>query len=112
MKQPTAREKAFKKVFGTFSRTPDNYKKFTIACNEEELELFALITDLLRKGIEFDTQIALGNLPADIINDTDDIIKEELNKFYSKTRAAYRSGKRYSFKEWVSVMLDIMDELD
>tara|TARA_R100000081_G_scaffold47158_1_gene22290 strand:- start:221 stop:481 length:261 start_codon:yes stop_codon:yes gene_type:complete len=39
-------------------------------------------------------------------------IKEDLNKFYSKTRKVYRSGKRYTFKEWISVMMEIMDELN
>jgi hypothetical protein len=39
-------------------------------------------------------------------------LKEDINRFYSRLRTEYRSGKRYSFKEWISVLRDLMDELD
>ena len=44
--------------------------------------------------------------------DTDILIKEDLNKFISKFRRYYLSGRRYSFREWFSIFSDLIEELE
>ncbi len=35
-----------------------------------------------------------------------------LNKSFLKFRSIYQSGKRYSGKEWIKLMADLLDEID
>ena len=35
-----------------------------------------------------------------------------LNKFFIKLRTIYSSGKKYSMKEWIEVMNELLDEVD
>ena len=107
-----AKAKAFKKVFGNYAPNEKGGVSYNLDVNDKELELFSVVADLMRKGIELDYQISVGNLPANTIQKADENIQEDLNKFFSKTRTLYITGRRYSFKEWVEVMIDLLDELD
>ena len=35
-----------------------------------------------------------------------------LNKAFLKFRSIYQSGKRFSGKEWIKLMADLLDEID
>ena len=107
-----ARAKAFKKVFGNYAANEKGGVSYYMDLNNKELELFSVVLDLMRKGIELDYQISIGNLPANTIQKAEENIQEDLNKFFSKTRTLYITGRRYSFKEWIDVMIDLLDELD
>ena len=37
---------------------------------------------------------------------------KDLGKFYREFSRYYRSGQKYSFKEWIDVMSDLYDILD
>jgi len=39
-------------------------------------------------------------------------MNESLEKFIQKTRVEYRKGSRKTFKEWIIMVRDILDELD
>jgi hypothetical protein len=41
----------------------------------------------------------------------DDPLNEDINKFISKFRRMYLSGKVMKFREWIDVMDDLIDEL-
>jgi hypothetical protein len=43
---------------------------------------------------------------------SDKLITEDLNKFISKFRRYYLSGRRYSFREWFSIFSDLIEELE
>ena len=40
------------------------------------------------------------------------ILNEDINKFLIQFRQHYRSGRKYSFKEWLSLMSDMVEDLD
>ena len=64
------------------------------------------VFDIVRREERYDV------IERELLLEKDCFMKEDLNKFYSKTRTAYRSGKRYTFKEWINQVMDIMDELN
>ena len=64
------------------------------------------VFDIVRREERYD------DIERELLLEKDCFMKEDLNKFYSKTRTAYRSGKRYTFKEWIKQVMDIMDELN
>ena len=96
-----ARKKVLQKVFGDFRKDGERIS-YHSQIPTEELPLFISVVELMMGGLEYQK----------LHNTKECFVKEDLNKFYSKTRTAYRSGKRYTFKEWISVMVEIMDELN
>lgn len=48
----------------------------------------------------------------DFADNADDFISEDLNKFLYKFRQYYRSGQKYSFREWIHAFDDLIHELD
>jgi predicted DNA-binding protein (UPF0278 family) len=44
--------------------------------------------------------------------ESENLINEDLNKFLNKFRQQYRSGRKYSFREWLDVFSDLIEELD
>ena len=42
----------------------------------------------------------------------DDPLNEDINRFISKFRRMYLSGKLMKFREWIDVMDDLLDDLD
>ena len=42
----------------------------------------------------------------------DDPLNEDINKFISKFRRMYLSGRLMKFREWIDVMDDLLDDLD
>lgn len=40
------------------------------------------------------------------------VLEESYGKFIQDFRRLYYSGKRYSFKEWLGVFSDLIDEID
>ena len=97
------KEQVVNRMFGEFVRGTDGSVDYDLnSIPEEEWTLFIAVMELMRSGLEYQK----------IHNTQECFVKEDLNKFYSKTRTAYRSGKRYSFKEWINVMMDILDEIN
>jgi hypothetical protein len=46
-------------------------------------------------------------------NDSSDLpLEESYNKFLTDFRRLCNSGKRYSFKEWLGVFSDLIDDID
>ena len=39
-------------------------------------------------------------------------IEESLEKFLQKTRVEYRKGRLRTFKEWIKMVRELLDELD
>ena len=101
-------EQAVNRVFGKFDKGADGSIDYDLnSIPEEELTLFITVIELMRSGLEYQKEI--GNRKED---KQEQLVKEDLNSFYSKLRKHYRSGKRYSFNEWVKVMMDLLNELD
>lgn len=101
-------EQAVNRVFGKLSRGTDSSVDYDLSSiPEEELSLFIAVMELMRSGLEYQKSIGYGK-----DNQQEQLVKEDINSFYSKLRKHYRSGKRYSFNEWVKVMMDLLDELD
>ena len=96
-----AKEKAIQKVFGNFKKNKDHID-YKLDIPKEELTLFIAVLELMKSGLEYQRQN----------QNEDEFVIEDINSFNSKLRKEYRSGKRYSFKEWVKVMMDLLDELD
>jgi hypothetical protein len=44
--------------------------------------------------------------------ETENLLNEDLNKFLAKFRQYYRSGRKYSFREWMSIFSDLIEELE
>lgn len=102
------KEQAVNHIFGDF--IPDKEGGIDYDLNsipEEEWIFFVAVMELMRGGLEY--QRLIGKIKE---NQQEKFVKEDLNKFYQKTRSAFRSGKRYSFKEWVNLMIDLLEELD
>ena len=72
----------------------------------EELGFFARVVELLRSGIEYHRLLDDNDLY------TESHLKEDMNLFMRHFRENIRSGKRYSFREWISIFSDLLDELD
>ena len=99
---------AVNRVFGEFVKRSDGSVDYDLSSiPEEELSLFIAVMELMRSGLEYQKVIGYGK-----DNQQEQLVKEDINSFYSKLRKHYRSGKRYSFNEWVKVMMDLLDELD
>lgn len=47
----------------------------------------------------------------DKINDNQ-LLDETIEKFLVKTRREYRKGRVYTFKEWIKLVRQLLDELD
>ena len=45
-------------------------------------------------------------------HDSENLLNEDLNRFVTKFRQHYRSGKKYSFREWMSIFSDLIEELE
>jgi len=45
-------------------------------------------------------------------NETQNLLNEDLNRFTTKFRKYYRSGRKYSFREWVNIFADLIEELE
>ena len=102
------KEQAINRVFGEFVRSADGSVDYDLnSIPEEEWILFITVMELMRSGLEY--QKVLGYAKE---QQKEEFFKEDINTFYSKLRRHYRSGKRYSFREWVKVMMDLLDELD
>ena len=43
---------------------------------------------------------------------SDNLVTEDLNGFITKFRQHYRSGRKYSFREWMTIFADLIEELD
>ena len=102
------KEQALNHMFGDF--IPDNKGRIDYDLSsipEEEWIFFVAVMELMRGGLEY--QKLIGKIKE---NQQEQFVKEDLNKFYQKTRSAFRSGKRYSFKEWINLMIDLLEELD
>ena len=41
-----------------------------------------------------------------------DLLDESLEKFLQKTRVEYRKGRLRTFKEWIKMVRELLDELD
>ena len=41
-----------------------------------------------------------------------DLLNEGLEKFLQKTRVEYRKGRLRTFKEWIKMVRELLDELD
>ena len=101
-------EQTVNRVFGKLSRGTDGSIDYDLnSIPEEELTLFITVMELMRSGLEYQKIIGLRKE-----DQQEQFVKEDLNSFYSKLRKHYRSGKRYSFDEWIKVMMDLLDELD
>jgi len=96
-----AKEKAILKVFGNFKKNKDHID-YKLDIPKEELTLFIAVLELMKSGLEYQRHN----------QNEDEFVIEDINSFNSKLRKEYRSGKRYSFKEWIKVMMDLLDELD
>ena len=102
------KEQAVNRVFGEFVKTADGSVDYDLSSiPEEEWMLFVSVMELMRSGLEY--QKVLGDAKE---KQQERFVKEDINKFFSKTRTIYRSGKRYSFKEWINLMKKLLDELD
>ena len=102
------KEEAVNRVFGEFVRNEDGAVDYDLnSIPEEEWMLFVSVMELMRSGLEY--QKVLGDAKE---QQQERFVKEDINKFFSKTRTIYRSGKRYSFKEWINLMKELLDELD
>ena len=102
------KEEAVNRVFGKFVRNEDGAVDYDLnSIPEEDWMLFVSVMELMRSGLEY--QKVLGDAKE---QQQERFVKEDINKFFSKTRTIYRSGKRYSFKEWINLMKELLDELD
>ena len=102
------KEQAVHRVFGDFVKTANGSVDYDLnSIPEEEWTLFITVMELMRSGLEY--QKVLGYAKE---QQQEQFMKEDINSFYSKLRKHYRSGKRYSFNEWIKVMMDLLDELD
>ena len=102
------KEEAVNRVFGEFVRNEDGAVDYDLnSIPEEDWMLFVSVMELMRSGLEY--QKVLGDAKE---QQQERFVKEDINKFFSKTRTIYRSGKRYSFKEWINLMKELLDELD
>ena len=102
------KEQAVHRVFGDFVKTANGSVDYDLnSIPEEEWTLFITVMELMRSGLEY--QKVLGDAKE---KQQERFVKEDINKFFSKTRTIYRSGKRYSFKEWINLMKELLDELD
>jgi len=100
------REEVIHRIFGTFNKDETGRVQYDASIPEEDWILFLAVIELMRGGLEY--QKVLGKAK----EQSEGNLKEDINRFYSRLRTEYRSGKRYSFKEWISVVRDLMDELD
>ena len=41
-----------------------------------------------------------------------ELLDESLEKFLQKTRVEYRKGRLRTFKEWIKMVRELLDELD
>ena len=41
-----------------------------------------------------------------------ELLNESLEKFLQKTRVEYRKGRLRTFKEWIKMVRELLDELD
>jgi len=48
----------------------------------------------------------------EVYNNARQPLDESVSKFHTSFVREYRSGKRYSFKEWLDVMVELIDILD
>jgi len=102
------REQAVNKVFGSFIKDVDGSIDYDLnSIPEEEWILFIAVMELMRSGLEY--QKLLGYAKE---KEQEEYVKEDINRFFSKFRMEYRSARRYSFKEWVNVMMDMLDEIN
>ena len=44
--------------------------------------------------------------------DERELLDESLEKFLQKTRVEYRKGRLRTFKEWIKMVRELLDELD
>lgn len=101
------REQAINRIFGNFVRDEDGGIDYDLSSiPEEEWIFFVAVLELMRGGLEYQEVLGRAREKAE------GNLKEDINKFYSRLRTEYRSGRRYNFKEWISVVRDMMDELD
>lgn len=102
------REQSVNRVFGNFIKDVDGSIDYDLnSIPEEEWILFIAVMELMRSGLEY--QKLLGYAKE---KEQEEYVKEDINKFFSKFRIEFRSGRRYSFKEWVNVMMDMLDEIN
>ena len=40
------------------------------------------------------------------------VLDETIEKFLIKTRTQYRKGRVYTFKDWIKIVRELLDELD
>ena len=45
-------------------------------------------------------------------HESQNLLTEDLNRFVTRFRQYFRSGKKYSFREWMNEVGELMDELD
>ena len=101
------REQTINRIFGNFIRDEDGRVDYDLSSiPEEEWLFFVAVLELMRGGLEYQEVLGRAREKAEAN------LKEDINKFYSRLRTEYRSGRRYNFKEWISVVRDMMDELD
>lgn len=101
------RKQAINRIFGNFIKDEDGRVHYDMSSiPEEEWILFVAVMELMRGGLEYQEVLGRAREKAE------GNLKEDINRFYSRLRTEYRSGRRYSFKEWISVLRDLMDELD
>tara|TARA_R100000030_G_scaffold100999_1_gene95676 strand:- start:2111 stop:2272 length:162 start_codon:yes stop_codon:yes gene_type:complete len=43
---------------------------------------------------------------------TENLVTEDLNRFVTKFKRYYRSGRKYSFREWMDIFSDLIEELE
>ena len=101
------REQTINRIFGNFIRDEDGRVDYDLSSiPEEDWLFFVAVLELMRGGLEYQEVLGRAREKAEAN------LKEDINKFYSRLRTEYRSGRRYNFKEWISVVRDMIDELD
>jgi|DEB0MinimDraft_6_1074348.scaffolds.fasta_scaffold07457_8 hypothetical protein len=107
--QTQLKEQNVFRMFGSYIPNEKNSIDYALLdIPDEELLLFSAVMELMRGGLEYQKILSKTNRFNEVSP-----LEESINpKFISKFRAIYRSGKLYTFKNWVNVFGELLDELD
>ena len=107
--QTELKEQRIYRMFGRYIANQNGGVSYVLSdIPDDEIVLFSAVMELMRGGLEYQKILSKTNRFNKISP-----LEESINpKFISKFRAIYRSGKLYTFKNWVNVFGELLDELD
>ena len=73
-----------------YNDAADKATRFIANCNQKKIPLVFLQEDIEER----------------------ELLDESLEKFLQKTRVEYRKGRLRTFKEWIKMVRELLDELD